>query len=68
MTKLIVKLLCAAAPIAVAIPLFAAGAVPNGKPEDAGFSGERLGRILMQTSTPQLQRDFENAVMQAMID
>jgi CubicO group peptidase (beta-lactamase class C family) len=24
--------------------------------------------ILMQTSTPQLQRDFENAVMQAMID
>jgi hypothetical protein len=24
--------------------------------------------IMMQTSTPQLQRDFENAVMQAMID
>ena len=24
--------------------------------------------ILMQTSTPQLQRDFENAVMQAIID
>ena len=24
--------------------------------------------IMMQTSTPQLQRDFENAVMQAIID
>jgi CubicO group peptidase (beta-lactamase class C family) len=24
--------------------------------------------IMMQTSTPQLQRDFENAIMQAMID
>jgi hypothetical protein len=124
--------------------LTAAGSVPFGKPEEAGFSTERLGRILthtsgvallasnhtgdlvngqfgrpargmgfglgvqvvedpvaadlrqskgtfgwagaygtninidplekmvtiimMQTSTPQLQRDFENAVMQAIID
>jgi CubicO group peptidase (beta-lactamase class C family) len=45
MTKLIARLLCAAAPIAVAIPLFAAGAVPTGKPEDVGFSTERIGRI-----------------------
>ena len=45
MTKSIAKLLCAVAPIAVAVPLLAAGAVPNGKPEDAGFSAERLGRI-----------------------
>ena len=30
---------------AATVSLFAAGAVPNGKPEDAGFSGERLGRI-----------------------
>jgi len=45
MTKLIAKLLCAAAPIAVAIPLLAAGTVPNGKAEDVGFSTERLGRI-----------------------
>ena len=45
MTNVIVKLSCAAAAIAVAIPLFAAGAVPTGKPEDVGFSSERLGRI-----------------------
>ncbi len=30
---------------AVTVSVFAAGAVPNGKPEDAGFSSERLGRI-----------------------
>ena len=30
---------------AVTVSLFAAGAVPSGKPEDAGFSSERLGRI-----------------------
>ncbi len=38
MTKLIFKLLCAAAPLALAaMPLFAAESVPNGKPEDVGF-------------------------------
>ena len=30
---------------AVTVSVFAAGAVPNGKPEDSGFSAERLGRI-----------------------
>ena len=35
--------LCASA--VAATSLMAAGAVPNGKPEDAGFSAERLGRI-----------------------
>ena len=46
MKKVIVTLLCAAsAAVLAAIPLWAAGAVPNGKPEDAGFSTERLGRI-----------------------
>jgi len=35
----------AASVVSVALPLFAAGSVPNGKPEDAGFSTERLGRI-----------------------
>ena len=30
---------------AVTASVFAAGAVPNGKPEDSGFSAERLGRI-----------------------
>ena len=29
---------------------------------------EKMVTIIMQTSTPQLQRDFENAVMQAIID
>ncbi len=31
--------------VVAATALLAAGAVPNGKPEDAGFSTERLGRI-----------------------
>ena len=35
----------AAATTAVTVSAFAAGSVPNGKPEDAGFSAERLGRI-----------------------
>jgi hypothetical protein len=30
--------------------------------------GEDGATIMMQTSTPQLQRDFENAVTQAIID
>ena len=30
---------------AATVSVFAAGAVPNGKPEDGGFSAERLGRI-----------------------
>ena len=46
MKKVIVRLLCAAATAALAaVQLWAAGAVPNGKPEDAGFSAERLGRV-----------------------
>ncbi len=43
--NVIIRLLSIVAPLAAAIPLLAAGAVPNGKPEDAGFSTERLGRI-----------------------
>jgi CubicO group peptidase (beta-lactamase class C family) len=45
MRKAVTRLLCIVGPLGFAIPLFAAGAVPNGKPEDAGFSTERLGRI-----------------------
>ena len=46
MKKVFVRLLCGAATAALAVvPLWAAGGVPNGKPEDAGFSTERLGRI-----------------------
>ena len=35
----------AAMAAAVTVSVLAAGAVPNGKPEDGGFSAERLGRI-----------------------
>jgi len=36
---------CAALVVAGAATVLAGGAVPNGKPEDVGFSTERLGRI-----------------------
>ena len=45
MTSRIRASLVALVGVAFTLPVFAAGSVPNGKPEDAGFSGERLGRI-----------------------
>jgi len=45
MTRHVIHGLCVAIALSIAATVLAAGAVPNGKPEDAGFSAERLGRI-----------------------
>jgi hypothetical protein len=62
-------LTCLAALVLLTLPL-QAGSVSTARPEEVGLSAERLGRIreAVQTSTPALQRDFDNAVMQAIVE